>query len=111
MRNSESAERTRLPMAVESVINSVVQPLLRTHGGGCRILSVDEGVVELEFADACTGCRLRPLTLMGAIRPRLLAIDGVVDVKARGVGVSKAVADRFDRLAQGSVRPRSEEGE
>jgi Fe-S cluster biogenesis protein NfuA len=86
--------------AVQLVVDQVIRPLLRTHGGGCEVLSVNDGVVELAFGDACTGCRLRPFTLLGAIRPRLLGIHGVTEVRARGVGVSRSAIERFDRLAR-----------
>jgi Fe-S cluster biogenesis protein NfuA len=86
--------------AARRVVEQVIRPLLRTHGGSCEVVSVDDGVVELEFLDACTGCRLRPFTLLGAIRPRLLGIAGVTEVRARGVGVSRAAVERFDRLAR-----------
>jgi Fe-S cluster biogenesis protein NfuA len=100
--NSPPPERAanETAAAVTQVVEQVIRPLLRTHGGSCEVLSVDDGVVELAFLDACTGCRLRPFTLLGAIRPRLLGIRGVTDVRARGVGVSRHAVERFDRLAR-----------
>ena len=102
MRNSPPPEHPAwdTATAVTQVVDQVIRPLLRTHGGSCEVLSVDGGVVELAFLDACTGCRLRPFTLLGAIRPRLLGIRGVTDVRARGVGVSRKAVERFDRLAR-----------
>jgi hypothetical protein len=45
---------------------------------------------------ACTACKLRPMTLLAAVRPRLLEVPGVTDVKAVGVGVSAAAIHRAD---------------
>jgi Fe-S cluster biogenesis protein NfuA len=99
--NSPTPERAPdTDAAVRQVVEQVIRPLLRTHGGSCEVVSVERGVVEIAFLDACTGCKLRPFTLLAAIRPRLLGIAGVTDVRARGVGVSRAAFERFDRLAR-----------
>lgn len=82
--------------AVRERLDAQVRPFLRLHGGDCELLGVDEGVVRIRFLLACTACKLRPLTLLAAIRPRLLALPGVVDVRAEGVGVSEAATRRVD---------------
>jgi Fe-S cluster biogenesis protein NfuA len=105
--SSPAPERAPDPKAaVHEVVDQVIRPLLRTHGGSCEVVLIEGGVVELEFLDACTGCRLRPFTLLGAIRPRLLGVAGVTDVRARGVGVSRAAVERFDRLGRRSHETR-----
>jgi Fe-S cluster biogenesis protein NfuA len=85
-----------LEAAVLDRIAAQVRPLLRLHGGDCELVDIADGVVRIRFLMACTACKLRPLTLLAAIRPRLLALDGVVDVRAVGVGVSKAAMRRVD---------------
>lgn len=81
---------------VRERLDAQVRPFLRLHGGDCELLGVDGGVVRIRFLLACTACRLRPLTLLAAIRPRLLELQGVVDVRAEGVGVSDAAVRRVD---------------
>ena len=83
---------------VETVVRETIVPLLRVHGGGVELVEVGENSVKLRFTDACTACRLRPLTTAAAIRPRLLAIDGVEDVEIEGVRISAAAIKRFERL-------------
>jgi Fe-S cluster biogenesis protein NfuA len=85
-----------LEAAVLDRLAAQVRPLLRLHGGDCELVDIADGVVRIRFLMACTACKLRPLTLLAAIRPRLLALDGVVDVRAVGVGVSKAAMRRVD---------------
>jgi Fe-S cluster biogenesis protein NfuA len=85
-----------LEAAVLDRLAAQVRPLLRLHGGDCELVDIADGVVRIRFLMACTACKLRPLTLLAAIRPRLLALDGVVDVRAVGVGVSKAAVRRVD---------------
>lgn len=84
--------------AVEATLRDSIVPLLRVHGGGIELDRVERGTVHLRFTDACTACKLRPLTLMAAVRPRLLAVPGVEDVQVSGVRVSSHVFRRFDEL-------------
>jgi Fe-S cluster biogenesis protein NfuA len=88
----------RLQDAVAATISREIRPLLRVHGGDCELIGVEDGVVRIRFLMACTACKLRPLTLLAAVRPRLLRIDGVTDVRAAGVGVSPAAVRRADRV-------------
>jgi Fe-S cluster biogenesis protein NfuA len=83
---------------VEATVRETLMPLLRVHGGGVELLDVSEGTARLRFTDACTACRLRPLTMAAAIRPRLLQIDGVEEVEIEGVRLSRAALKRFERL-------------
>ena len=47
-------------------------PLLAADGGRARLVAVDEeGGVDLALEGACASCALVPLTLKGAIEPRL----------------------------------------
>lgn len=87
---------------VRARLDAQVRPFLRLHGGDCELLGVDAGVVRIRFLLACTACRLRPLTLLAAIRPRLLELPGVVDVRAEGVGVSDAAVRRVDSALRSS---------
>lgn len=82
--------------AVRDRLDAQVRPFLRLHGGDCELLGVEEGTVRIRFLLACTACKLRPLTLLAAVRPRLLALPGVLDVRAEGVGVSDAAVRRVD---------------
>lgn len=88
--------RAELEAAVRDRLDTQVRPLLRLHGGDCELVGVEGGVVRIRFVMACTACRLRPLTLLAAVRPRLLGTPGVVDVRAVGVGVSEAAVRRAD---------------
>lgn len=83
--------------AVTEVLDAHVRPLLRLHGGDCELVSLHDGVVTIRFLMACTACRLRPMTLLAGVRPRLLRIPGVTDVAAVGVGVSSAAVRRADQ--------------
>lgn len=56
---------------VEAVLVGLA-PLLAADGGRARLVAVGEdGRVELALEGACASCALVPLTLKGAIEPRL----------------------------------------
>jgi Fe-S cluster biogenesis protein NfuA len=107
MSNTPTVEETAesaLERTVLAQIDAKIRPLLRLHGGDCEVVRIEDGVVEIRFLMACTACKLRSLTLLAAVRPRLLSIDGVTDVRAIGVGVSAAATRRVDAALAG--RPR-----
>lgn len=83
---------------VEATVREKIAPMLRVHGGGVELLEVSDRTARLRFTDACTACRLRPLTMAAAIRPRLLEIDGVEEIQVEGVRLSEAALRRFERL-------------
>jgi Fe-S cluster biogenesis protein NfuA len=85
-----------MQLAVLEALDANVRPFLRLHGGDCELAGIDDGVVTVRFLMACTACKLRPMTLLAAVRPRLLEVPGVRDVKAVGVGVSAAAVHRAD---------------
>ncbi|MFT5289119.1 MAG: Fe-S cluster biogenesis protein NfuA [Planctomycetota bacterium] len=58
---------------VQTVLAEIA-PLLAADGGRARLVSVSEaGAVELALEGACASCALVPLTLKGAIEPKLRA--------------------------------------
>jgi NFU1 iron-sulfur cluster scaffold homolog, mitochondrial len=46
---------------IEAVLDQV-RPFIQMHGGGVALVDYREGVVTLELAGACRGCRLADLT-------------------------------------------------
>ncbi|MFM0277749.1 NifU family protein [Paraburkholderia sediminicola] len=83
---------------LDRVIN-LVSRLIRSHGGGIELTGVtEEGTVSVRFTGMCTGCELKPITAVTAIRPALMEVDGVTDVQVAGVCLS---AELKTKLAQG----------
>jgi Fe-S cluster biogenesis protein NfuA len=81
--------------ALEARIGEI-NALMRAHAGGVELHEVTaDGTVSLRFAGKCTGCELRPLTMAGAVRPALLALDGVNRVTAIGVRISDEAEQRL----------------
>jgi Fe-S cluster biogenesis protein NfuA len=78
------------------VLNAQIRPLLHIHGGEARIAAVDAetGIVDLELLGACACCQLAPWTYAAVLRTRMRQIDGVTDIRVRGVNVSQAALDR-----------------
>ncbi len=67
---------------IEDVIVNEINPKLALHGGGCELVSCEEGVVTVRLTGGCCGCPGRQMTLMGAIVPMLRAkVDGIKDVR------------------------------
>jgi Fe-S cluster biogenesis protein NfuA len=67
---------------VEQVIREDLNPKLAMHGGGCELVSCEDGVVTLRLVGGCSGCPGRQMTLMGAIVPVLRAkVQGLKDVQ------------------------------
>jgi Fe-S cluster biogenesis protein NfuA len=81
---------------VRAVIDVAVSPALRGHLGGIDATGVDEqGRVHVRFTGACTTCAYRKMTLVGAVYPRLAAIDGVEGIACEGVPVTARELDRM----------------
>jgi Fe-S cluster biogenesis protein NfuA len=73
-----------------------ISHLVAAHGGDIALVSADEtGRVTVRFGGLCTACPLRPITLMGVIKPRLLEVEGVTAVEAVGVRISAEVEERL----------------
>lgn len=71
-------------------------PVLDAHAGGVELLDVSrDGEVTLRFTGMCTGCRFRPLTVAGTLRPALLAVPGVTQVAAEGARISAEAEERL----------------
>ena len=69
---------------------------MRFHGGAIEVVDVsDSGVVDVRFLGMCQGCPIRPLTLHGTIAPRIGRVEGVVEVRARGVRIADETAGRL----------------
>jgi Fe-S cluster biogenesis protein NfuA len=81
---------------VRAVLDAAVAPALRGHLGGIDATAVDEqGRVHVRFTGACTTCAYRKMTLVGAVYPRLAAIDGVEGIACEGVPVTPRELDRM----------------
>jgi Fe/S biogenesis protein NfuA len=83
-----SADRGELtgPLAeqVQHVLEHEVNPAIASHGGGARLISVEEDTVYLELTGGCQGCGMATVTLKHGIE-RILTeaipeITRVVDV-------------------------------
>ena len=89
---------------------SSLSRLIRAHAGGLELVSVDDlnGVVTVRYTGMCVGCELRPVTTEGSVRPALMEIDGVTEVRVTGMGVSREAEARIARdLEPYGVRARA----
>lgn len=69
---------------VKKVLKNDVKPVLKSHGGSVKLVSVSEdGVVKVKLTGACAGCPMAQMTLMGVVEKAL---------KNKVSGVKKVVA-------------------
>jgi Fe-S cluster biogenesis protein NfuA len=92
-----------IDMDLETIVKEVllreISPFLKLHGGDCSFINIDEeNIVHLKFEMACTACKLRPLTYLAAIRPRMMKIPGIKDVNIQGVKVSDFAKARSEKI-------------
>lgn len=73
-----------LENSVREVVEREVRPFLRTHGGDCELVGVDEdGVVKVRLTGACAHCPGAQMTIQGMVKEVLRAkIPEVKDVMA-----------------------------
>jgi Fe-S cluster biogenesis protein NfuA len=71
-----------------------VMPVLRSHGGGVWVSSLEDGVLEVQWQGACVGCPLRPMTVAAVLEPAFEDIEGVERVEA-GVRLSPRTRERL----------------
>ncbi|MFW2339047.1 MAG: NifU family protein, partial [Acidimicrobiia bacterium] len=69
---------------VQHVLEHEVNPAIASHGGGARLISVEEDTVYLELMGGCQGCGMATVTLKHGIE-RIITeaipeINSVVDV-------------------------------
>ncbi|AFR27753.1 NifU family protein [Arthrobacter sp. Rue61a] len=93
---------------------SYIRPLLKGHSGDLTIAAVDDGVVTVDFHNACHSCPAISVTFAGLVRSRLMQVDGVKDVRSSQVHASRRALDRIAatlggpahyRPAQSTSRP------
>lgn len=89
-------DATEIAASIQYVLDADLRPLLHFHGGDVRIADVTtEGKVRLEYVGACNGCQLQVVTHFVTVRQRLLQVEGVTDVVARGVHISDDAKNRI----------------
>ncbi len=75
---------------VEQVLVSQVNPAIASHGGGAKLVSVDDGTVYLELLGGCQGCGMASVTLRQGIekilRDAIPEITEVVDATNHAAG-------------------------
>ena len=73
-----------------------INALMRAHAGAVELVNVsDDGAVTVRFVGKCTGCELRPVTMISTVRPGLLAVEGVSRVIVQGVRISEEAEARM----------------
>ncbi|MGO4807167.1 NifU family protein [Arthrobacter sp. 2MCAF15] len=83
-----------------------IRPLLKGHSGDLTIASVEDGVVTVDFHNACHSCPAISVTFAGLVRSRLLQVDGVKDVRSGQVHASRRALDRIAATLGSSSRYR-----
>jgi len=72
--------------------------VIRAHAGGLVLEEIaPNGVVRVRFTGMCAGCEARPLTMIGSVRPALMAIRGVTGVDVIGVRLSTEAEEEIAR--------------
>jgi len=88
-----------------------VDTRMKGHAGGIELISAGaDGVVEVRFTGMCQGCFARPTTFEGTIRPRLMQVAGVTELRANGTRLSDEATARF-RALLGTTPPDAEPAE
>jgi Fe-S cluster biogenesis protein NfuA len=72
-----------------------IRPLLKGHSGDLTIASVEDGVITVDFHNACQSCPAISVTFAGLVRSRLLQVDGVREVRSGQVHASRRALDRI----------------
>lgn len=69
--------------------------VLRSHGGGVRLVSEADGRLIVGLTGVCTSCMVKAITAETLVVPVLETLPGVVEVEVAGVRVSSAVKQRL----------------
>ena len=76
-----------------------VRPLILGHGGDIEIDGVTaDGVVSVRLFGACKACPNIAMTYVGPIRSRLMAVEGVTEVRCDQVKAGPRALSRMARL-------------
>jgi len=69
--------------AAEKILEEEVSPALASHGGGAKILKIEEGKVHIELQGGCRGCMGARMTMKNGIerllKEKVPAILEVID--------------------------------
>ena len=70
--------------AVNKIMEEEVAPALASHGGGARVVRVEDGAVHVELEGGCRGCPGARMTMKngieGLLKERIPEVREVVDV-------------------------------
>lgn len=74
--------------AVEAVFESDINPALATHGGGARVVTVQDAKVYVELQGGCRGCMGARMTMKNGIerllKEKIPAVVEVIDATDHG---------------------------
>lgn len=81
----DGLDRLPLPERVERVVAEVIAPVLANDGGKLEILDLDEGAgsLHIRFVGSCANCPYSLLSMEQLVRPTLLQIPGIREVRHR----------------------------
>jgi Fe-S cluster biogenesis protein NfuA len=72
----------------EKIMAEQIVPALASHGGGARVLKVENGVVQVELQGGCRGCMGARMTMKNGIeallKEKIPAVREVVDATDHG---------------------------
>ncbi len=74
--------------AVEKIMEEEIRPALASHGGGAKILNVEEAKVYVELLGGCCGCMGARMTMKNGIerlfKERVPDVAEVIDATNHG---------------------------
>lgn len=87
---------------LEAVLDQYVRPQLRGHGGGIKVLSIEDGVLRFKLTGQCSGCPAADLTTEELIREEVIARVPAI----REVALVRETSQELLEQAQAILRQR-----
>jgi Fe/S biogenesis protein NfuA len=58
---------------IRKLVDKKINPRLKLHSGGCKVIDCVDGIVTVELTGGCVGCPSSKITLLNGIAPILMA--------------------------------------